>query len=603
MKKLLSFFSLLFSIAIFFQLSAQTFDYDRFDPHPRLLLKQGEELTIKNNIQGKPEMLEVYNGIISEAKHLLIQPTESYTKVGMRLITNSLNRILTLAFAYRMTEDEKFQLRAEQEMIALASYKDWNPSHFLDAATVTMAMAIGYDWLYDKLQPETKQLVRTAILQKGIAPSRIEKYNKFLRSTHNWNQVCNAGMVFGALALLETDSKESIEIIERALQTLPIAMDVYGPDGNYPEGYSYWGYGTSFNVLLIAALESVFGSDGGLSTTPGFMESARFMQYMTGTSTTPFNFSDCGKNMSGFPIMFWFAQKTKDSSLLWSEKTFLADGGSYMKNIYKPLLLIFGSHFSMDKIDSPTNKTWIGRGAVPVVLIRTDWKNKEGYYLAIKGGQASVNHAHMDAGSFVFDALGVRWADDLGLQDYYSLEKENVQIWDRNQKGERWNVFRYNNIAHNTLTVNKKNHLVDGFVSFTKTFTKGAKLGGTLDMAPLFGGSLKKATREVALIKEEFLQVTDYVQAANEPTSIRWTMITSATPQLINKRTLELSKDGKRLKMILESPTSASFSILDNNPPHDYDAPNPDSYRIIFDTNLKEGQRETLKVRLVPIIK
>ena len=122
-------------------------------------------------------------------------------------------------------------------------------------------------------------------------------------------------------------------------------------------------------------------------------------------------------------------------------------------------------------------------------------------------------------------------------------------------------------------------------------------------MAPLYGGRFKKATREVALIKEEFLQVTDYVQAANEPTSIRWTMVTSATPQLINKRTLELSKDGKRLKMILESPASASFSILDNNPPHDYDAPNPDSYRIIFDTNLKEGQRETLKVRLVPIIK
>ena len=59
-----------------------------------------------------------------------------------------------------------------------------------------MTIAIGYDWLYDKLQPETKQLVRTAILQKGIAPSRIEKYNKFLRSTHNWNQVCNAGMFF-----------------------------------------------------------------------------------------------------------------------------------------------------------------------------------------------------------------------------------------------------------------------------------------------------------------------------------------------------------------------------------------------------------------------
>jgi hypothetical protein len=42
-----------------------------------------------------------------------------------------------------MTGDEKFQLRAEQEMVALASFESWNPSHFLDAATITMAMAVG----------------------------------------------------------------------------------------------------------------------------------------------------------------------------------------------------------------------------------------------------------------------------------------------------------------------------------------------------------------------------------------------------------------------------------------------------------------------------
>ncbi len=33
--------------------------------------------------------------------------------------------------------------------------------------------------------------------------------------------------------------------------------------------------------MLIAALESAFGTDNGLSQAPGFMESARFMQYMT----------------------------------------------------------------------------------------------------------------------------------------------------------------------------------------------------------------------------------------------------------------------------------------------------------------------------------
>ena len=30
-------------------------------------------------------------------------------------------------------------------MLAIAQFADWNPSHFLDVAEMTMGMAIGYD--------------------------------------------------------------------------------------------------------------------------------------------------------------------------------------------------------------------------------------------------------------------------------------------------------------------------------------------------------------------------------------------------------------------------------------------------------------------------
>lgn len=60
------------------------------------------------------------------------------------------------------------------------------------------------------------------------------------------------------------------KIIERCLLTNPKALSAYGPDGGYPEGFHYWGYGTSFQVLLIAALESALGTDAGLSEYPGF---------------------------------------------------------------------------------------------------------------------------------------------------------------------------------------------------------------------------------------------------------------------------------------------------------------------------------------------
>ena len=42
-------------------------------------------------------------------------------------------------------------------------------------------------------------------------------------------------------------------------------------------------------------------------------------------------------------------------------------------------------------------------------------------FLGVKGGMPKYNHGHMDVGSFVFDADGVRWAEDLGSQNYHSI--------------------------------------------------------------------------------------------------------------------------------------------------------------------------------------
>ena len=173
---------------------------------------------------------------------------------------------------------------------------------------------------------------------------------------------------------------------------------------------------------------------------------------------------------------------------------------------------------------------------------------------------------------------------------------------DVHQDGQRWDVFRYNNFVHNTLTVNGAKHQVKGEVPILETYTKDAKLGANLDMTTLFGGDLKKATREVVLVKEQYLQVTDRVQAAGKPASVRWTMVTSATPRQIDSHTMELTKEGKKLHLIIDSPSAATFSVIDNVPSHSYDAPNPGSVRIVFDADVKAGRKETLKVRLVPVM-
>lgn len=593
---------------MFFCAHSQELCFDKYPSHPRLLMTQGDEKKIKLNLRNNPEIRRVHDYILQNSDSIITIPTLTYKKEGIRLLAVSreaLRRIFYLSYAYRMTLEEKYCTRAEQEIIAVCSFEDWNPSHFLDVGEMTMAVAIGYDWLFNKLSPSTQNLVKKAIIDKGFEPSKNSKYNWFLKSSNNWNQVCNAGLVYGALAVLENYPEYAQEIIKRAISSVQLTLKGYAPDGVYPEGYIYWGYGSTFQVLMNAALESALGTDGNLSSAKGFLASARFMQYMVGPSGKCFNFSDSREPVISLPATYWLAHKLQDPSLLWNEKYILCRqklSFSSEETRFLPLIPIYGSQYRINKLKPPRSKLWTGNGQTPVVLIRTDWKNdNKGFYLGIKGGKASVSHGHMDAGSFVFDALGVRWAQDLGLQEYYSLEKEGVNLWNNSQHGERWNVFRYNNMSHNTLTINGKYHSVKGFVPITDVYSDTHRLGASLEMTELFGGDIKTAIRKIVLVNKRYLSVIDQIQATEQAASVRWTMVTGATPRMLNNNSVELKKNGKYVHLIVDSPSIASLSIIDNVSKNSYDDSNEGTCRIIIDVNLKSMQKEEIKVRLVPV--
>ena len=109
-----------------------------------------------------------------------------------------------------------------------------------------------------------------------------------------------------------------------------------------------------------------------------------------------------------------------------------------------PCLLIFASRIDLDEVISPKGNTWHSIGTTPVYIYRSGWNYKTDTYLGVKGGTASTSHAHMDAGSFIYEQAGVRWAMDLGMQDYYSLESKGVDLWNTKQYSQRWqsNLYR-----------------------------------------------------------------------------------------------------------------------------------------------------------------
>jgi hypothetical protein len=577
-------------------------DIKELPAHPRILLYDEDIPKIKSNIANDPVWKKVHQSILTESDKILKLSELQRIKTGKRLLSVSreaIRRIFYLSYSYRLSGEEKYLQKAEKEMLAISEFEDWNPSHFLDVAEMSIAVSIGYDWLYRSLSVSSREKIKNAIICKAIDPSFNVRNAWYKTAKHNWNQVCNAGIAYGLLALWEDIPEMSKTILSEIIESIRLPMADYAPDGAYPEGYGYWEYGTSFNILFLSAIEKVTGTDFGLTASSDFLKTALYQENMTGPSGKCFNYSDGGEYGALSSAMFWFASKLKDPSLLWNEKAYLEKGINTGDRLL-PTLMIWGNNIQFKDIQAPKKLLWKGQGVAPVALMRTSWTDSQALFVGFKGGIASSNHAHIDAGSFILEADGVRWASDFGAQDYNSLETKGVDLWNVSQNSQRWQVFRYNNYAHNTLTVDGQLHDVKGYADIRSASESPDFINATSDLSKVLAGQLVECLRGVAIVNKQYAVVRDELKTTDKETTIRWTMMTTADVKLKGNHTIELRKNGKKLNLEVVEPAKVTLKTWTTVPTHDYDALNPNTSLIGFEVKVPANTKAALTVKLIP---
>lgn len=569
--------------------------------HPRVLLLANEESGIQKNIEQDKNWALIHQNILDEATEIISLPTLERIQVGRRLLDKSreaLRRLFILSYAYRMTNEKKYFDRCEAELLKISQFTDWNPSHFLDVAEMTMAVSIGYDWLHKDLSETSRKQIKEAILQKGLLPSMDAKHNSWLKASHNWNQVCNAGMTYGALATFEDNPTLAMQIINRAKKSIELPLEDYNPDGAYPEGFGYWGYGTSFHVLFLSVLQKLSLLDNAVNE--GFNKTAYYYQQMLGSSGQSFNYSDAGSGRGGLsPAMFWYANKLKDNSLLFNEKKYLNDK-KMVNNRILPAVMIWGNGLSLDNVPNPNSHVFVGAGKSPVAMMRTSWTDADAIYLGLKAGSANVNHAHMDIGSFVVDALGERWALDLGMQSYESLESKGVGLWNKTQDGQRWEILRYNNRYHNTLTFDDELQLVQENAEITQSTTAPNFMSAVTDLSNIYKNKVKDAKRGVAIMDKNLVVIRDEITNNEVSTRMQWTMVTPADVKILDYNTVELTQNGKKMYMQVVSKNKISLKTWSTDPVNSFDESNPGTIRVGFEVNLAANEKSDFTVFLSP---
>ena len=577
----------------------------RLSGHPRLLLQKGEEKTLKKMIMKDVIWKDIHQSLLNEAAEIVQLPLNERIKTGRRLLSVSrenLRRIFILSYAYRMTRKGEFLKRAESEMLKAASFSDWNPSHFLDVGEMTMALAIGYDWLYPQLSAQTKKVIEDAIVEKGLKPSFDERYNWFVNAVHNWSQVCHAGVTYGALAVWEKEPALACTVVNRAIEKISIPMGHYAPDGAYPEGIGYWDYGTSFNVMFLSAIEKIFGTDYGLSELPGFLKTGEYILHMVTPNLKNFAYSDNGINAFFTPTMFWFYSKTKDASILYNQiRLYKKDGQKRIqKNRLAPAMLIWGASASLVNLQKPKQLLWKAQGDNPVCLMRSSWNDSSAIYLGMKMGSPSVNHGHMDIGSFVFEADDIFWGIDMGGEEYNKLETRGVDLWNTRQSSQRCDVYRYNNLSHNTLSFNNKYQEVKGKTKIDEYSDQENHKFVISDLTPVYKNQVRSVKRAVSLVNKEFAVVEDLIETTKNFTMMTWTMVTPASAKILSENVMLLEKDGKKLYIKVEGPRKIRWHILPAQSDFSYDSPNPGISIIGFDTDLELSAKQRIKVFLLP---
>ena len=413
--------------------------------HPRLYVLDDDIAIVKQQIKTDARLKRWYDRLEKDAEKMIKEPPVVHRLIGPRLLDQSraaLRRISTLAGLYRLDGDHRKADRARRELLTAAAFPDWNPSHFLDVAEMTNALAIGYDWLYPVLSDADRTRIRQAIVDKGLKPGLqvYESGRGWPTVIHNWNQVCNGGLTVGALAVADREPELARKIVDHARRSIVRAMASFAPDGGWAEGPGYWNYATEYNVFFLSAVESALGTDFGLKLMPGFAETGLFRMQFIGPLNRTFNYADAHDSPGTAAQMFWLARAFSRPEYAEHELRWWAIAAAIFHLLWSARLPAPPSEPAQ-----PLERFYRG---IDVAFFRSAWNDKNALFVGFKGGDNKANHSHLDLGTFVLDALGQRWAVDLGGDDY-------------NLPGyfgkERWNYYRLRTEGHNTLTIRGEN--------------------------------------------------------------------------------------------------------------------------------------------------
>ena len=497
--------------------------------HPRIIMTADRFAELKKHINdgsttavllGKLQE-EADNKIKAHADKPIHFIDEEYKMSLLEQSKEIQRRVAALALAYNIFGNKEYAQTAYEELENAAKFSDWHPYHFLDTAEMCTAFAYGYDWLYNWMNDTQRNLLRKAMIEKGLK----QVMEDYQLKTHypetrsytwykdeegdNWKLVCTGGTNLAALAIGdESDAKEiasdcltygfkeAYSFVRRAYKEL---------DGSYKEGLGYWDYATYYLGLNSSSLTSATGTDYGLADYTGVRKSVDFVRGMSTNKPTAFSFGDDRPDRdTGWAVFTWLGAYFKSNAISSIRLKKIASQGFN----YLDVLWIDPKDKTDVEYDGPTDFGGIGYSDSS---FRNNWKTSGTIAALHTGVNDYFYHGHFDLGSFYVESNGSRFFTDLGNEDY-NLE-------------DRRNAYRIRAEGHNTLVINPSSEpeQTDNVECVITGFKSGKEAYALTDLTAAYKASgANSVVRGLKMIKDKKCIIVQDKISLNKAGEIYW---------------------------------------------------------------------------------
>lgn len=551
--------------------------------HPRLILTKGRIAELRK-LAATDTVLQGYiASVLKQAEGLLRSEVTERERECQ-------NRVLTLGFAYHWTGEAKFSVPAIRDLLALCAKRDWDWNHFLTTGEHAQVVGLGYDWFRDAMDAATRETIEQRLITLGLIPGIAAyhgaPYGWFHQVRHNWNQVCNSGLIIGALAIADTYPEYARLIVPRALSSLALAQNEYALDGAYPEGPGYNGFGTGGAIFGLASLATALGTDYGLSAIPGFSQNYYYRIYGRGPSGLGMGYADSAPKPPRYADAgnLWMARRFSDPFLAADEHEFLKKSGRAPSALH---VIHYVPGPSAPPAELPLDRYF--NGPVEFASLRGSWTDRNAAFVGVKAGYSQVNHGHLDLGNFEIDLLGERWFYDIGgdsysLKDYFKMDST------------RWTYYRNSSRSHNVPLLDGANQDIRAVTRFARRQLNVAEPFVSVDLSSAYPGTCTKVERGVKLVEgRRGILIQDEFELTG-PHTITWGVMTDAEIVLRGAEA-ELTQKGKKIRVTILTPGTTFQEVSTRQEPPQ--KTNEGIRRLAFEVKAPAG-RQVLAVLVVP---